>query len=324
MFWTNYPFKNIIQEKFNNDVFKELLFERKNVESPTGVEGAMIERTPKKVKEVRDFLIKYFGKPPQTPVLDIPEDKLLDERDYILVVRDIEKNIVGCIRYHYLGIFVTADNQEIYCEDCFCIHPKWRKKGVGDYLLTKLHLFVNKKNIPYSMFLKEGPKLSIINDPFYSGLYVFRETKSIEAKNTTSLTITQAYSLMDMFREFNRNLFVIRNNKSTNQYWKLYQKDTSKILACFQDTYQRFEENGKAKKIGWITGWFESSNVTDNFRKEASKELTDSMASTFDYIWANSEWIGDLDEWKVDGPFNWYLYQWTSNINIKGSYCILN
>jgi len=324
MFWTNYPFKKIIQEKFNNDIFKELLFERKNVESPTGVEGAMIERTPKKIKEVRDFLIKYFGKPPQSPVLDIPEDKLLDERDYILVVRDIEKNIVGCIRYHYLGLFVTGNNQEIYCEDCFCIHPRWRKKGVGDYLLTKLHLFVNKNNIPYSMFLKEGPKLSIINEPFYSGIYVFRETKSNEAKNTTSLTITQAYSLMDMFREFNRNLFVIRNNKSTNQYWKLYQKDTSKILACFQDTYQRFEEKGKTKKIGWITGWFESSNVTDNFRKEASKELADSMASTFDYIWANSEWIGDLNEWKVDGNFNWYLYQWTTNINIKGSYCILN
>jgi len=320
MFWTNYPLKKIIQEKCNNEVFKELIFERKNIESPTGVEGYIIDRTSKKIKEVRYFLIKYFGKPPQTPVLDIPEDKLLDERDYILVVRDIDNNIVGCIRYHYLGLFVTGNNQEIYCEDCFCIHPKWRKKGVGDYLLTKLHLFVNKKNIPYSMFLKEGPKLSIINEPFYSGIYVFRETCSSEAKNTTSLTITQAYSLMDIFRQFNRNLFVIRNNKSTNQYWKLYQKDTSKILACFQDTYQRFEE----KKIGWITGWFESSNVTDNFRKEASKELADSMVSTFDYIWANSEWIGDLNEWKIDGNFNWYLYQWTTNISIKGSYCILN
>jgi GNAT superfamily N-acetyltransferase len=156
MFWTNYPLKKIIQEKCNNEVFKELIFERKNIESPTGVEGYIIDRTSKKIKEVRYFLIKYFGKPPQTPVLDIPEDKLLDERDYILVVRDIDNNIVGCIRYHYLGLFVTGNNQEIYCEDCFCIHPKWRKKGVGDYLLTKLHLFVNKKNIPYSMFLKEG------------------------------------------------------------------------------------------------------------------------------------------------------------------------
>jgi hypothetical protein len=231
---------------------------------------------------------------------------------------------VGCIRYHYLGIFVTNNSQEIYCEDCFCIHPNWRKKGLGDYLLTKLHIFVNKNNIPYSMFLKEGPKLSIINEPFYSGLYVFRETKKSEIKNITSLTITQAYSLMDIFREFNRNLFVIRNNRSKNQHWKLYQKDTNKILVCFQDAYQRFDENGKIKKIGWITGWFESSNVTDNFREEASKELSDSMYELFNYIWANSKWVGKHSEWKIDGYFNWYLYQWTSNINIKSSYCILN
>jgi len=324
MFWTNYPFKNILQEKFNKEVFKDLIFERRNVESPTGVEGGMIERSPKKIKEVREFLIKYFGNPPHTPILDIPEDKLLGQKDFILIVRDIERNIVGCIRYHYLGIFVTGDNQEIYCEDCFCIHPKWRKKGVGDYLLTKLHIFVNKNNIPYSMFLKEGPRLSIINEPFYSGIYVFRGTKKLEIKHTTSLTITQAYSLMDMFREFNRNLFVIRNNKSTNQYWKLYQKDTSKILVCFQDTYQRFEEKGETKKIGWITGWFESANITDNFREEASNELSDSMCQMFDYIWANSQWVGGNNEWKQDGFFNWYLYQWTSSVNIKNCYCILN
>jgi hypothetical protein len=324
MFWTTYPFKNIIIEKFNKDIFKELIFERKNVESPTGVEGTIIERTPKRTKEIREFLIKYFGNPPTTPIFDIPEDKLLGEKDYILVVRDIDKSIVGCIRYHYLGIFVTGDNQEIYCEDCFCIHPKWRKKGVGDYLLTKLHLFVNKNNIPYSMFLKEGTKLSIINQPFYSSMYVFRKTEAAEIKNIVSLTVTQAYNLMDMFREFNPNLFIIRNNKSKNQYWKLYQKDMSKILVCFQDTYQRFEEKGQNRNIGWITGWFESPNISDNFRKDASKELSDSMYNMFDYIWANLEWIGNSNEWKIDGCFNWYLYQWVSSVNIKNCYCILN
>jgi GNAT superfamily N-acetyltransferase len=327
MFWTTYPLLNIFQEKCNNNIFKELRFERNPIESPTGVEGEIIEikKTPKIIKEVREFLIKYFGKPPESPILDIPEDKLLGERDYILVVKDIDRNIVGCIRYHYLGIFVTGNNQEIYCEDCFCIHPNWRKKGVGDYLLTKLHIFVNKHNIPYSMFLKEGPKLSIFNDPFYSGMYVFRKTQSSKLTNIISLTVAQAYTLIDIFREFNNNtIFVIRNNKTRNQYWKLYQKDKRKILACFQDTYQRFNEDGENKRIGWITGWFESSNITDNFRKEASIELSDSMNTMFDYIWANSEWIGNSNEWKIDGSFNWYLYQWSTIINIKKSYCILN
>lgn len=324
MFWTSYPILNIIHANFNRDIFRELIFERENIISPTGIEGEMIERSSNKIKDVREFLIKYFGKPPQTPILDIPEDRLLGEKDYMLVVRDIGKNIVGCIRYHYLGIFVTGDNQDIYCEDCFCIHPKWRKKGVGDYLLTKLHIFVNKNNIPYSMFLKEGRKLSIINEPFYSGIYVFRKTKQLEIKNILSLTVIQAYTLMDIFREINPNMFIIRNNKSTNQYWKLYQKDRSKVLACFQDAYQSFEENGQIKKIGWCTGWIESPGITDEFRNEASRELSDSMCNEFNYIWMNKKWIGTSNEWKIDGPFNWYTYQWTSCINIKDCYCILN
>jgi GNAT superfamily N-acetyltransferase len=324
MFWTSYPILNIIHANFNKDIFRELIFERENIRSPTGIEGEMIERSSNKIKDVREFLIKYFGKPPQTPILDIPEDRLLGEKDYMLVVRDNEKNIVGCIRYHYLGIFVTGNNQDIYCEDCFCIHPKWQKKGIGDYLLTKLHIFVNKNNIPYSMFLKEGQKLSIINEPFYSGIYVFRKTKQLEIKNILSLTVIQAYTLMDIFREFNSNLFIIRNNKSINQHWKLYKKDRSKVLACFQDAYQRFEENGQIKKIGWCTGWIESPGITDKFRNEASRELCDSMCNEFNYIWMNKEWIGNSNEWKIDGPFNWYTYQWASCINIKNCYCILN
>jgi hypothetical protein len=324
MFWTNYPFRTIWQEKLNNKTFKDITFERADVKSPTGFEATILPRELKALKEVREFLIKYFGKPPKTPILDIPEDKLLGEKDYILVVRDNENQIVGCIRYHYLGIFVTGENQEIYCEDCFCIHPLWRRRGIGDYLLTKLHIFVNTNNMPYSMFLKEGAKLGISHDPFYSGIYVFRKPENNPIPQITCLNTLQAYSLMDKFREFNRSLFVIRNKNSTNQYWKLYKKDTYKVLACFQDTYQRFEEDGKMNKIGWITAWIESPNMTDAIREDASKELSDSMLNAFDYIWANLDWIGDSELWKIDGQFNWYLYQWTTCVNIKKSYCILN
>jgi hypothetical protein len=326
MFWINYPFRTIWQEKLNNKPFKDITFERADIKSPTGFEASTLSREElKDITEVRVFLMKYFGKPPKTPILDIPEDKLLGEKDYILVVRDNENKIVGCIRYHYMGIFITGENQEIYCEDCFCIHPLWRKRGVGDYLLTKLHIFVNNNKIPYSMFLKEGTKLSISHDPYYSGIYVFRKLESnIQPINITSLNTIQAYSLMDKFREFNRSLFVVRNKSSTNQHWKLYKKGIYKVLACFQDAYQRFEEDGKMNKIGWITAWIESPNMTDTIREEASIELSDSVINMFDYIWANLDWIGESKLWKIDGQFNWYLYQWSTCVNIKNSYCILN
>jgi hypothetical protein len=322
VFWKSYPITNILKSKFNRDIFKDLQFERKNVISPTGMDAKILDRTNiENVREIKVFLKNNFGNPPKSPVLDIPEDKLCGEKDIVMYVKDIDKKIVGCIRYHYLGRFITGSNEEIYCEDCFCIHNSWRKKGIGDYLLTKLHIYVNKNKIPYSMFLKEGPLLSIIHTPLYTGLYVYRKVNNISHPNITSLTIKEAYKMMDIFYEFNHDIFIIRNKKNINQYWKLYRKDNYKVLACIQDTYQRF---GKDNRIGWITCWIESSNMTDNCREDASKEISDSMCNEFEYIWGNKEWIGNSTEWTPDGQFHWYIYQWATNINIKRSYCILN
>lgn len=325
VFWQTYPLSNIFQAKFNKDIFKSQIFDKESLESPTGVNAIIVRKTENNhlIPEIKEFIKKNFGSPPKTPILDIPEDKLLGNKDHILIVRDIEKNIIGCIRYHYLGIFISSNNEEIYCEDCFTVHKKWRRRGIGDYLLTKLHNYVNKNNIPYSMFLKEGRILSILLTPIYTGLYVFRKLNAINSENVSSLSVIQAYKIMDVFSELNK-IFIIRNFSSTNQFWKLYKKDTYKVLVCFQDTYQKFEEEGVMKKICWATGWIESPNMTDNIREEASKELSAMMYPEFDYVWMNKEWIGNDSEWKVDGFFHWYSYQWTSNLNIKKSYCILN
>ena len=246
------------------------------------------------------------------------------------MLKDIDKNIIGCIRYHYLGVFVTNENEEIYCVDCFCINKKWREKGVGDYLLTQLHIYVNKHNIPYSLFLKEGRNLSIVHNPLYTGTYVYRQLEATTlVENVKVLTTTQAYRVMDLFRELSFGMFIIRNILSTNQIWKLYTKDMYKVLVCFQNAYQRFEEDKKMKKIVWATAWIESPNMTDDIREEASKVLSDTMYPEFDYVWMNKEWIGNAllsknPIWLTDGPFHWYSYQWTTCINIKKSYCILN
>lgn len=325
MFWTTYPLSNIVQSKINRDIFKSLIFDKPLLESPTGVSGIIITKNKNShlISEIKEFIKKNFGSPPKTPILDIPEDKLLGNKDHILIIRDIDKNIVGCIRYHYLGIFISANKEEIYCEDCFTVHKNWRKKGVGDYLLTTLHNYVNKNNIPYSMFLKEGKILSIILTPIYTSLYVFKKLSNISLNNLYSLTVTQAYRIMDIFSELNK-IFIIRNFSSTNQFWKLYKKDTYKVLVCFQDTFQYFEEEGNIKKICWATAWIESSNMTNDVRKEAVNELSALMYPDFDYAWMNKEWVGDDKEWKVDGFFHWYSYQWTTSLNINKSYCILN
>lgn len=328
VFWKTYPLLNVIQSKFNRDIFKSQIFDRDLMESPTGTKVVIINKNynTNLVSEIREFIKNNFGLPPKTPIFDIPDKYLLGDKDHIIALRDIDNRIVGCIRFHFLGIFISSNNEEIYCVDCFTVNREWRGKGIGDYLLTYLHIYINNNNIPYCMFLKEGFSLSIVHSPLYIGIYVYKELVKQEniCRNVKELSVTSAYRLMDIFREINPNMFIIRNNKSTNQYWKLYQKDRSKVLACFQDAYQSFEENGQIKKIGWCTGWIESSGITDEFRNEASRELSDSMCNEFNYIWMNKEWIGSSNEWKIDGPFNWYTYQWSSCISIKSCYCILN
>jgi len=327
VFWKIYPLLNVIQTKFNKDIFKSQIFRRDPVKSPTGLDAIVIRPSLPNIdllSEVRQFIRNNFGSPPKTPVLDIPESHLLAANDHIVIVRDINRLLVGCIRYHYLGTLITSGkNEQIYCVDCFTVYKSWRGRGVGDYLLTFLHNYVNEHNIPYSMFLKEGRNLSIVHTPLYSGIYVFRELQQNNSTHIRVLTPQIAYRLIDISLELNK-ILVIRNINSTNQHWKLYEKGIYKVLACFQDAYQTFMENRRRKKICWATGWIESPNMTDEYREDASRELSDSMYPDFDYVWMNKKWIGNTTNgWKIDGPFHWYSYQWTSSININYSYSIL-
>jgi hypothetical protein len=331
VFWKNYPLiKNYFTKSyFTKSRFLDLLFERDTIQSPTGKNAIFINNSNTyRLNNIQLFIKTYFGSPSNTPILDIPIDKLLSEKDHILYVTDIDNNIVGCIRYHYIGNFISDRNQDIYCEDCFCIHPKWRKKGVGEYLLTTLHNYVNKKNIPYSIFLKEGSPLNIFNLPFYSSIYVYKNPiKPINTVNIINLSIEDAYKLVEIFRELNPDTFIILNKYSKNQIWKMYKKNNYFVLVCFQDTYQIIEDKNKKQKqkIGWITAWIESPNITDSISEDASNALVDSMYSNYDYIWINKEWITkNQTNWNIDGPFHWYLYQWTTSISIKKNYCLLN
>jgi len=329
VFWKTYPLENIILDKLNRQRFKPLVFHRQKTNSPTYIDRVILSNyEPCILNQLRLFLRTYFGNSPKKPIFDIPETELLGRKDTILFVKDIDRCIVGCIRYHYLGQLQTAINsvEEIYCVDCFCIHPKWRGKGVGDYLLNELHIYVNANNKPYSLFLKEGRILSIIHTPLYSGEYVCRELTNMPSLNTKTLTVEQAYACVNIFLQFNPSTFVLKNPEIRNQVWKLWSKAGHTILACFQDTHQYFEENGKKKTLGWITGWLESSNITDNIREEASIELSDSMSNNYDYIWTNKEWTGKFSsgDWKMDGSFHWYAYQWATSLSLNKSYILLN
>lgn len=342
-FWLSYPIGNIFKSLINQDAFCPLIYSEKEFDIPHSLEcrilhfqdSASQEFSVQDLYEIQTFLSDFFGLSENpAPKLQIPINKLLTEKDIIIILRT-STEIVASIRYKYLGNFLY-NNEEIYCEDCFCVHPEWRNKGLGRYLLNKLHNYVNDNGMPYSMFLKEGRVVQTINNPIYSGVYVFRslgllgkvrerslrlirKNQSLDFESVRSLDPENGFRILNIFREFNNGLFLIINKYNTdNQYWKLYTFKEHRILACFQDTYQRHND----KKIGWCTGWIETPNLPEKIRENAALELSESVSNIFDMIWMNSEWTENNPIWKMDGAFHWYSYQWTSAINIKKSYII--
>ena len=323
VFWKTYPLSTWIRTLFPSSPFHDVRFEKEQMESPTGYPAERVDSSYR--TDIRMFLKTYFGNPPSTPILDIPEMELLPTKDSLFFVKDSTHAIAGCIRYHFLGSF---QDQPMYVVDCFCIHPSWRKKGVGDYLLTVLHDFVNKNNIPYCLFLKEGQSLSILSFPIYSSRYAVRCLERIPFSthpHVYSLSIHQAHRAIDLFQECNPSLFIVRNRENiSNQIWKLYRKGIYTIIACIQDTYQWFIQDNEKKRMGWITCWIESPGIPSSIQEEASIAIADSVGESFDYLWTNEEWTGDSNQWMIDGYFHWYSYQWSTSIRIQNQYCIVH
>lgn len=314
VFWKTHPLFQYWSERF-----LPKLIEKDNLLSPTQQEYEYYDHTAHiSVKqEIRRYLRLYFGIPPHQPIFD--HEDLIGKRDELFILRN-ENKIIGTIRYHYAGEFVTSEKEPIYLVDCFCIHPSWRKKGVGDYLLTQLHRHSNAAGRPYALFLKEGAPLSIWLPPLYTGTYVYRELHCVDKSPLiTSLYRSQAYRMMDHYRVLQPNLFIIRNATSMNQIWKIYRKGIHSILFGIQDSHQRKGH----QKMGWVTAWIESPLVNDDIREEASRMLSNACYPQFDMIWMDQNWIGTSEQWTVDGQFHWYAYQWTTNITIQRSYCIM-
>jgi len=277
------------------DLFESQICKKPRLRSPTG--HSVRQDTPK--EHIKQFLYTYFRTHPDV-VFTIP----IEELDDVITVYDDTK-LVGCIRYHYIGEYQSI---QIHIVDCFCIHPEWRKKGVGEYLLHELHNM--NLHRPYAFFLKE--RMPIPVDPLYSGVYAYRYIINEAQPNVTDISTEKAYRLLDIYQKF-KPFFMIRS-PSKNQQWRLYRKDHHSVLCCIQDTYQTL----KGKRMGWMTAWIESG-ITDEIREDALHQLS---TVAYDMIWIDAKWA--TDKWNQDGIFYWYTYQWTTLDSVDMSYCLLH
>jgi GNAT superfamily N-acetyltransferase len=270
--------------------------------------------------EIRPWLEEHFGLPPQKPRL-VMEKGILCPQDIGLLVRDKKtSSMIGFLRYHWMGTLLSV-NKEIYSVDCFCIHPQWRGKGVGDYLLTELQRYANEVGKPYAMFLKEGPSLPIFHRPIYSGEYAYRYTLGLQeplSPNVYKLTLSQVKKAIHMYRGMYPSTWIVWNQEGTGQTWLLYQRNSCYVWACIQSAHQVTE---KGLRMGWMTAWLETGELTPSFRAEACLALTQRVWHGYDAIWVDRKWTGGSVEWRADGWFHFYTYQWSTNQSIGMSYC---
>ena len=309
----------------NTALFISQPFERNIPTDTLGLIYTWIYQQDTACNEVCQFLYDYFGNPPQKPRFSIPIHHLLSKTDLLLLARDNSTRIVGCIRYHDIGV-LYHNKERIYAVDCFCIHPAWRGKGVGRQLLYRLHRYANELGIPHAVFLKEGSTVHPFVTPLYSGTYVYkRSIRPIRPITLPILSVNDAVKWLTIYQNCNPTCCIVHNPQSPNQQWYFYKKGVHSILIGVQDTYQKTHHTLHVERsMGWVTAWLESPLLTDKEREEASDKLMES--TTFDYLWMNQVWCnGNTRErgWQQDGMFHWYTYQW-SYIGLGQSYCLMH
>jgi hypothetical protein len=327
VFWKNISWTYLVQALFARQPFTPLVFDR-TPQRPPSEWSIQRLRHPLEEAEAEDltrFLYTYFGNPPHKPRLSMKKEQCIPETDLGILIRDSKKEIIGCIRYHLIGRFMTdASTPEIYSVDCFCIHPRWRKKGMGDFLLQELHLYANEVGKYYATFLKEGPSISFFHRPIYTSEYAYRYTPADGSSSpfVHRLTTAQVQKAIQMYQKMYPSTWIVWNPASTEQVWYLYQRNSCYVWACIQPAHQEMITSQGTLTMGWMTAWLESGELADSFRAEACLAMTHRAHHGYDAIWVDHTWTGKGEEWRKDGAFHFYTYQWATNQSMGISYCM--
>jgi len=257
--------------------------------------------TNRDIPALLQFLEHYFGTPPSSPVFR----PILDPVHEIILFVKENTQLVATIRYKYAGLF---EQMPIHVIDCFCVHPSKRGSGLATQLLASLHAYTNGIDLRYSLFLKEGRALPK-TEPLYSSHYVFRPQIRGDLKH--SLSPQRAVALVATYRQLHPDTLWLYDVRNTNQHWLFWKEGYEWILLCIQDAFQIHQKG----RIGWITACFASEPM----RSKPFEQLVE--GAPYDWIWMDRIWLPEgSTDWKEDGPFHWYPYQWSTNLQVKRFY----
>jgi len=140
---------------------------------------------PTESMAIVDFLSQHF-KITQNAVCCLPVERLARglQSDWIMVLAKDEGKIVGVVASRFLGsilfesIVESERKQSKYSSadyiDFFCVHPDYRKTGIGSDLLKSIDFYSSERGRPIHLFQKEITPLSSI-PPLWYGSYIVRQ-----------------------------------------------------------------------------------------------------------------------------------------------------
>ena len=247
---------------------------------------------------IKEFWYRYFSISSKCKCL-IPEDflkRMITSLSWELwLVINSRGEIIGTVVRKRLGEIQIGDQsmKEAYMVDYFCVHPAWRKKGIGRGLLNHLH---NQTKHPFSphFILWEGVQASI--PPISSGIYWWREGKGININTQIKKQILENKPLTPTKNDIFSRTF----SKEETSIWQM-----SKGVVYIWNTFHRTMPEGKELYI-----------LLHGTSEEAIEEYMNTLET--DKIILRPRGITEaiLPGWNYDSPYQWVVY----NLRYTGGY----
>lgn len=243
---------------------------------------------------LREFWYRYFSISSKCKCL-IPEDflqKMIETSIWeIWMLVNSRGECIGTIVRKSIGKLQIESQtfEQAYIVDYYCVHPAWRKRGIGRGLLNHLH---NQTKHPFAphFILWEGVQVSL--PPISSGIYWVREgcgNSTIQKKKLEKLPSSFTSQIVSKLPQYNETT--------------IYQLPSGYVIVT--NTFHKTVPEGKEIYI-----------LSHGSSEKAIEEYIQSVEK--DKIFLRPRGITEsiVPGWQYDSPFQWVAY----NLKYTGGY----
>lgn len=234
------------------------------------------------IEQLPEFWIRFFSNTTRciVPLLHIRTAISKGRWTIIVVIKD--GIVIGSLVRRWIKLHIKQTIwQKAGIIDYFCIHPAYRKRGIGRALLACLHNITERPIQPHLMLL-EGVQLSM--PPIAAGVYLSRRCVGNSPIQKGGSWDECTLSKKDIWTPY---------EEGETTLWKVGQGSVA-----IWNTFHYSIPDGL--KIGIVVGY---TSI------DAVNEAATSTAHTFGVLLLPVPvWQVGMDGWTIDSPFQWIAY----------------